>query len=170
MVKQFMKETVQSLVIALILALLIRMFIFQPFYIPSRSMVPNLEPGDRILVTKFNYYFSEPERGEVIVFKYPVDPDKDFVKRIVGLGGESLSIKGNNVYINGKLLNEPYLKQGIPMQDFGPVTIPNGTLFVMGDNRPDSRDSRYWGTLDKNLIIGKTIFRFWPLGRIGRVQ
>lgn len=170
MVKQFIKETFQSVVIALILALIIRTFIFQPFYIPSRSMVPTLVPGDRILVTKFNYWFSQPKRGDVIVFKYPVNPDKDFVKRIIALGGETLSIRNNNVYINGEKLEEPYLKKGIVTRDFGPVTVPEDSVFVMGDNRPDSRDSRYWGALDKDLIIGKAVVRFWPLSRIGLIH
>jgi len=170
LVKKFIAETVQSLAIALVLAFVIRLLIFQPFYIPSRSMVPALKPGDRIIVSKFDYWFKQPHRGEVIVFKYPVNPDTDFVKRIIGLGGDTLAIRDNNLYIDGKKLEEPYLSQNLVMQDFGPVTVPKGTLFMMGDNRNDSKDSRFWGPLDKDLIIGRAIIRFWPLNRMGLIK
>ncbi len=170
LVRKFITETLQSLAIALVLAFIIRLLIFQPFYVPSKSMVPTLRPGDRFIVSKFNYWFAQPQRGDVIVFKYPVNPDKDFVKRVIGLSGETLSIRNNHVYINGKKLDEPYLRKNLVMEDFGPVPVPEGTLFMMGDNRNDSRDSRFWGPLDKDLIIGKAIVRFWPLNRSGFIK
>jgi signal peptidase I len=160
----------ESLLVAVILALVIRFFVFQPFYIPSGSMEPTLLTGDRIIVSKFSYYFSEPERGDVVVFKYPRDPKRVFVKRVVALGGETVAIKDGQLYIDGVLVPEEYIPARVSYPDFGPVRVPEGKLFMLGDNRANSDDSRVWGFLDEDLLIGKAVAVYWPVSRIGSVD
>lgn len=159
-------EIFESVAIAVLLAVVIRMFIFQPFYIPSESMVPSLQVGDRIIVSKFNYHFSEPKRGDIMVFKYPLDPSRDFVKRTIGTGGESLAIRNSQLYINGRPVQEDYLPEGLSFADFGPVEVPQDSYFMMGDNRNNSDDSRVWEALPEENIIGKAVLIYWPLDRI----
>lgn len=163
-------EIVESVIIALVLALLIRSFIFTPFYIPSRSMEPTLRPNDRIIVSRMAYLFGHPSRGDVVVFKYPLDPDTDYIKRIVAVGEETLQIKDNTLYINGEPVEEPYLPKGVVLADYGPVKVPSGSVFVMGDNRNSSKDSRYWGALPVENIIGKAVLVFWPPKRIQLIR
>ncbi|MBE0467755.1 MAG: signal peptidase I [Candidatus Desulforudis sp.] len=163
-------DVFESLIIAVILALVIRFFIFQPFYIPSGSMEPTLLTGDRIIVSKFTYYFSEPERGDVVVFKYPRDPKRAFVKRVAALGGETVTIKDDRLYIEGVEVPEEYVPAGTSCPDFGPVKVPEGKLFMLGDNRANSDDSRVWGPLDEDLLIGKATAIYWPVTRIGGVN
>lgn len=161
-------ELVESVVIAIVLALVIRFFLFEPFYIPSGSMEPTLQVEDKIIVNKLVYRLKEPKRGDIIVFEHPMlDPNIDYIKRVVGLPGETLEIKESTVYINGKPLEEEYLPADLKFMDFGPVTIPENSYFMMGDNRNNSQDSRVWGTLPEDYIVGKAFFIFWPAGRIG---
>jgi signal peptidase I len=160
-------EVFESLIIAVILALIIRLFIFQFFVIPSESMKPTLLVNDRIVVAKFSYYFSEPQRGEMIVFKYPRDPKRAFVKRLVALEGETVALQDSVLYINGEPVPEPYLPEGLDFADFGPVQVPEGHLFMLGDNRNNSDDSRVWGFLQDDLLIGKLVAIYWPIDRIG---
>ncbi|MFZ7104527.1 MAG: signal peptidase I [Peptococcaceae bacterium] len=164
------REVLESVVIAVVLALLIRTFLFQFFWIPSRSMEETLLINDRIVVTRFSYWFNEPERRDVVVFKYPLDPTKDYVKRLIGLPGEKLAIINSKLYINDTLVEEPYLPEGLDFGDFGPVIIPAGKYFMMGDNRNNSSDSRVWGFVDQDLLIGKAQFIYWPLDRMRRVK
>lgn len=159
-------DMIESVAIALILAFLIRTFVIQPFYIPSSSMYPTLQTNDKIMVNKFIYYLTKPKRGDIMVFHYPLDKNKDYIKRVIGLENETVEVKDSQVYINGKVLQEPYLPEGLDYGEFGPFKVPPGQYFMMGDNRPDSQDSRYWGALDKNLIIGKAMLIFWPFNRI----
>jgi signal peptidase I len=162
--KSSTRELVESIIIALVLALIIRTFVVQAFKIPSGSMLNTLLIGDQILVNKFIYKFKEPQRGDIIVFKYPRDERKDFVKRLIGLSGEKIEIVNNQVYINGRPLKEPYaIFQGIPgaKENYGPRIIPKGYLFVMGDNRYNSADSREWGFLDRNKLKGKAFMIYW---------
>lgn len=166
----YLGEILESVAIAVILAVIIRFFLFQPFYIPSGSMEPTLKPGDRIIVNKITYRFSQPRRGDIMVFKYPRDPSRDFIKRIVGLPGETLEIKDSVVYINNKKIPQPYLPPGLQFGSFGPVNIPEGSYFMMGDNRNNSEDSRVWGTLPRENIVGKAMFIYWPLTRIGATK
>lgn len=164
--KPWWKELVETLIWALVLALVLRTFVVQAFWIPSGSMIPTLMPGDRVLVAKFWYHFTEPKRGQVVVFKYPMDPTRDFVKRLIALPGETIEIKNGVVYINDSPLEEPYVKN----RDFlsmEKVTVPRGQYFMMGDNRPNSQDSRLWGFVPKNYLRGPAFFRYWPLSRIG---
>ena len=173
--KRAVGEWVIVVVVALVIAFLVRTFLFQTFYIPSASMEPTLQIGDRIIVSKITYDFRSPERGDIVVFHAPAaehnacgDPGvTDLVKRIIGLPGETIGSRGNNVTINGKVIAEPWF----PATPLGPpITtqkIPAGQYFVMGDNRTDSCDSRTWGTVPRSNIIGHVVFRIWPISRIG---
>jgi signal peptidase I len=164
------RDLFESLLVAVVLALVIRFFIFQPFYIPSGSMEPTLLTGDRIIVSKFTYHFREPERGDVIVFRYPRDPDRAFVKRLVALGGETVAIRDDRLYIDGVQVVEGYLPENGSYSDFGPAKVPVGSFFMLGDNRANSDDSRVWGFLDEELLIGKAVAVYWPVGRIGGID
>lgn len=165
------KEILQSLVIAAVLALIIRSFLFTPFYIPSPSMEPTLYPGDRIIVNRLAYRLGDPQRGDIVVFRYPLDPRRDLIKRVVAVGGDTVEVRNNILYINGRPQNETnYLPPGVAYSDFGPVKVPAGSYFMMGDNRNNSADSRVWGTLDRKFIIGKAVVIYWPLDRIGFIR
>ncbi len=159
-------EVFESVAIAVLLAVVIRLFVLEPFYIPSGSMVPTLKERDRIIVSKLNYYFQEPKRGDIVVFKYPKDPKRNFVKRLIAVGGETVAIKNSRLYINGQPVSEDYLPKGLRFADYGPVVVPSGNYFMMGDNRNNSDDSRVWGYLPENLIVGRALVIYWPLERI----
>ena len=165
-------EMAESALMAIALVyLLIRPFIVQAFFIPSGSMRPTLLEQDHILVNKFIYRFTEPKRGDIIVFKAPPQADPrqvDYIKRLIGVPGDVIEVKDGVVYRNGKPLDEPYLLEpGEIGYEFGPVKVEKGTFLVMGDNRNDSNDSTKWGLLDRNRVMGKAMVTFWPLGRIG---
>ncbi len=158
------REYAESIIIAVVAAFLIRGFVVQAFKIPSGSMIPTLKIGDHILVNKFIFWFEKPQRGDIIVFKYPRDESKDFIKRVVGLPGEWVEMKGTTVYVNGKPLDEPYARYNPNIRnrvDFGPVFVSPGRLFMMGDNRDNSMDSRYWGLLDIRKIKGKAFLIYF---------
>jgi len=195
--KKIIWEYAKAIITALILAMLIRTFIIQAFKIPSGSMVPTLLIGDHILVNKFLYgtkipfsgkrmlMFKKPERGDIIVFKYPENPSKDFIKRVVAVEGDVIESKNKILHVNGNMVNEPYAQHtdssmrpmGIePRDNFGPVIVPKDKYFVMGDNRDQSYDSRYWGYVDMKDIKGKALILYWSwdseknwvrFGRIG---
>jgi signal peptidase I len=169
------RENLGLIAIALVLAFLIRTFIAEPRYIPSDSMVPTLHTGDRLVVEKISYYFHPPHLGDIIVFQPPeklqqkgYPKDQAFIKRVIGEPGQTVGITGGKVYINGNPLQEDYIAEP-PNQPFIQVQVPENEFFVMGDNRNDSNDSRYWGFLPKKNIIGRAVFRFWPFDRIGLV-
>jgi signal peptidase I len=161
--KSLVREYAEAIIIAVLLALLIRTFVVQAFTIPSGSMIPTLLVGDYILVNKFIYRFKDPVRGDVIVFKYPWDEKRDFIKRVVGLGGEEIVIKGRTVFLNGKPLDDPhaFFVDSATTQEYGPVVVPPGSYFVMGDNRDNSQDSRYWGFVRRGKIKGKAFLTYW---------
>lgn len=168
-----LRENFSLIVIALLLAFLIRTFVAEPRYIPSDSMVPTLLTGDRLVVEKISYYFHVPRFGEIIVFQPPEELKKRgyrknqaFIKRVIGEPGNVISINAGQVYLDGKSLQEDYIAEP-PNQPFPPVKVPPDNLFVMGDNRNDSNDSRYWGFVPQKNVVGRAIFRFWPLSRIG---
>jgi signal peptidase I len=162
--------------IALVVAVLLRLFVVQTFYIPSTSMAPTLQVGDRILVNKLAYRFHGVGRGDIIVFRAPAKVartcetnDTDLVKRVIGLPGETISDKNGTVYIDGRALQQPWLPKHDPDTDtpsFAPVKIAANNYFVMGDNRTVSCDSRYWGTVTRAEIIGKVEMRIWPFDHI----
>ena len=168
--KSTLQELFESVAIAIILAVLIRLFIFQPFYIPSGSMEPNLQIGDRIIVSKLTYRLSEPQRGDVIVFKFPLDPSRDFVKRAVALGGENVTIRDSALYIDGQPVPEEYLPPDLRFGDFGPREIPQDHYLMLGDNRNSSDDSRMWGALPEDYIVGKAVVIYWPINRISLLK
>lgn len=172
-------EYIEALAVALILALVIRTFVVQAFKIPSGSMLETLQIGDHLLVNKFIYGVKmpftgkviydvdDPEHGDIIVFEFPEDPSKDFIKRIIGLPGDVIEIKDKAVYRNGVKLDEPYVRHAdpdntIPRRDnFGPITVPDNKYFCMGDNREESYDSRFWGFVDREKIKGKAWVIYW---------
>ncbi len=182
------REWVESLVIAFILAMIIRTFIMQAFKIPTGSMRMTLIEGDRILVNKLKYGpmiplidwrlpgYGKLKRGDIIVFKYPEDPKRDFIKRLIAFPGETISIVSGNVYINGKeikdekILNTYYYNRG----DYGmydqSVKIPDDHFFVLGDNSASSMDSRFWGFVPKDFLIGKAEIIYWPLNRVRSIK
>jgi signal peptidase I len=155
---------------ALAIALIIKTFLFQAFYIPSESMVPTLKTNDRVLVNKLSYKLHKVHRGDIVVFTKPKSETsdiKDLVKRVVGLPNETVEGRGGHIYIDGKLLKEPYLPKGTDPGTFSAQTIPSNSIWVMGDNRAFSRDSRYFGPILKSSIVGRVFVRIWPVTRIG---
>ncbi len=169
---RFLIETLVIIVIAALVAVGLRTFVVQTFYVPSASMEPTIMIGDRILVDKLSYHFHAVHRGDIVVFSTPPGencggpPVPDLVKRVIGLPGDHLSSRGNTVYVNGHPLAEPWLPRGQPLgRPITPITVPKGDYYVMGDNRPYSCDSRYWGPVPGSLIVGKVVAIFWPLSR-----
>ena len=167
------RENLESLVWAAAIALVIRTFIVAPFKIPSGSMHPTLLEGDRILVNKFIYRFHPPQRGDIIVFRFPLDPKRPFIKRLIGFGGDHVEIRDGRVLINGLPLDghdrfhtSRYVNQGDYGGEHQVVAVPDGELYVLGDNSPSSHDSRFWGFVPKKLLIGRAICIFWPPNRI----
>ena len=161
---------VSTIVFAVCLALLIRTFVVQAFKIPSGAMKQSILVGDHILVNKLTYDKSNPMRGDIVIFPFPEDPSKDFIKRIVAMGGETIVIVDKKVMINGNLLQEPYVihsdpriipKDLQPRDNFGPTNVPEDSLFVMGDNRDHSYDSRFWGLVERTAVKGKAINIYW---------
>ena len=165
------REYLEAILVALIMALILRTFVVQAYRIPSNSMENSLMVGDFILVNKFTYHFREPAADDILVFKYPLNPSKDFVKRCVAVEGQMVEIQNKKVFVNGEPRYEPptvshtdpsFVPADLGNRDnFGPVIVPPGTVFVLGDNRDDSRDSRVWGFLDKDLIRGKASYVYW---------
>jgi signal peptidase I len=156
---------------ALLVALLIKTFLLQAFYIPSRSMEPTLRIGDRVLVNKLSYKMHDINRGDIVVFERPPDepPDaiKDLIKRVIALPGETISSQNGKVFIDGRPLDEPYLEAGTMTENLPPTLVPEGHVFVMGDNRSDSRDSRYFGPIEEELVVGRAFVRIWPITHLG---
>lgn len=153
---------------AFVLALLIQQFVVKPFGIPSESMEPTLLKGDRVLVSRLAYRFGEPQRGDVVVFHPPLGAE-DYIKRIVAVGGDHVAVKNGKLYLNGEPQQEPYIKDGDILGEFDDIVVPKGSFFVMGDNRNNSGDSRVFGTITRQAIVGKAFARYWPPTRIGRL-
>ncbi|NTW78137.1 MAG: signal peptidase I [Syntrophaceae bacterium] len=180
--KSKLREYAEAIVIAILIALFIRTFIVQAFKIPSGSMKPTFEIGDHILVSKFIYGIKipflrntlipigDPQRGDIVVFIYPEDRSKDFIKRVIGVSGDTIEIRNKKIYLNGLPMNDTY---GIytddfiipgsiqPRDNFGPVTVRPGSIFVMGDNRDQSYDSRFWGFVNLKDVMGKAFIIYW---------
>ena len=167
------RENLESLIWAAALALAIRTFIIAPFKIPSGSMRMTLLEGDRILVSKFIYHFREPRRGDIIVFRFPLDPKRPFIKRLVGLGGDRVEIRDGAAFVNGEPLSgyggfqtRSYVNEGQWGSAGEVVDVPPGEFFVLGDNSGSSHDSRFWGFVPRRLLIGQAICIFWPPNRM----
>ena len=180
--KSTVREYTEAIVIALILAFFIRTFVIQAFKIPSGSMLPTLLIGDHLLVNKFVYGIkvpfagtvlipvNKPERNDVIVFRYPQDPKLDYIKRVIAIGGDTIEGRDKKLFLNGKPLDDKYGvhmdetivdRAASPRDNFGPITVPEGKVFVMGDNRDNSFDSRFWGFVDHRAILGKALIIYW---------
>lgn len=161
------KDWVISILIAVVLAFFIRYFIVELYMVEGPSMRPTLVNGERLVVNKFIYRFKEPEKGEILIFKFPKDPSRDFIKRVIAVAGDTIEIKDGRVYVNGQLLNEPYILERT-RSSYPLSTVPQGTIFVMGDNRNNSEDSRFAdvGFVPLNMIKGKAMMIFWPLDHI----
>lgn len=180
--KSVFREYFEAICIAVLLALFIRTFVVQAFKIPSGSMLPTLLIGDHLLVNKFIYGvkmpftgnilipFNKPARGDVVVFRFPKDRSVDYIKRVVGTPGDTVEIKQKKVYINGEPVDDPHAHlstpsmlgaQASPRDNFGPVLVPEGRIFVMGDNRDNSYDSRFWGFVEQKDILGKAFILYW---------
>lgn len=161
------RENVEAFAIAVVTILFILIFIAQSFLVKGSSMDPTLQDGERLIVNKFTYKFRTPRTGEIIVFKYPGDPSKKFIKRVIGEPGDSVSIQDSKVYVNGRALDEPYILEKMD-SDYEYVTVPEGTIFVLGDNRNGSRDSRYSdvGFVPLENVVGRANFIFWPLTKV----
>jgi len=169
--RHWLFDWTETIVVAFVLALVIRAFFIQVFWIPSSSMEPTLDIQDRIIVNKVAYHFREPRRQEVIVFREVAPkgaPKRDLIKRVMGLSGEVLQVKGGVIYIDGKKVAESHPMNN-DFSDFGPVAIPEDHYFVMGDNRPASADSRFWGFLPKENLIGPAFLRIWPIRKFGLI-
>jgi len=167
------RENLESLIWAAAIALAIRTFIVAPFKIPSGSMHPTLIEGDRILVNKFIYRFREPQRGDIIVFRFPSDLKRPFIKRLIGLGGDQLEIRNGQVVVNGTPLDgagrfhtSTYINQGLFGGQDQVISVPPDHFYVLGDNSASSHDSRFWGFVPKKLLIGRALSIFWPPRRI----
>ncbi|MBD1834159.1 signal peptidase I [Cyanobacteria bacterium FACHB-472] len=171
---QQVAENLQILLIALCLALLIRTFVAEPRYIPSDSMLPTLQVGDRLVVEKISYRFHAPNQGDIVVFDPPQKlqiqgyaKDQAFIKRVIGTPGHVVKVKNGKVYLDNSPLQEDYIAEP-PEYNWGPALVPEDHLLVMGDNRNNSNDSHVWGFLPQKNVIGRAFFRFWPASRISR--
>ena len=188
----FLLELPLLVLVALVVAIVIKTFLVQAFWIPSGSMIPTLELQDRVLVNKLEYRVQDPVQGDIVVFDSPYQAERDeslaeligrtvfeslgvrtavvpddFIKRVIATAGETVEIKDNTVYVDGEPVDEPYLPTGVAMGDFGPVTVDPGQLFVMGDNRNHSSDSRVFGTVDEETLVGRAFILMWPFDRWG---
>jgi signal peptidase I len=146
----------------------VRPFVVEAFWIPSASMVPTLKYGDRVLVNKFIYRFTDPQRGDIIVFKSVEGDGQDLIKRVVGVPGDEIAVRGGKLFVNGEPQKEPYVNKKYPDRSFyAPTTVPKDHVFAMGDNRANSQDSRIFGPVPEKNIEGEAFLRFWPPDRIG---
>ncbi|HHY69871.1 MAG: signal peptidase I [Bacillota bacterium] len=164
-----LKDIVQVTVTALIIAIVIRGLLIEVFVVQGPSMEPTLVDGNRLLVSKIAYKIGKPSRGDVVVLRYPLDPSKDYIKRIVAVGGDTVELRLGRLYVNGQLQEEPYI-QFPGVYNMAPVTVPIGSVFVMGDHRTNSEDSRYFGCVKEEFLKGKAVCIIWPLKDIGRVK
>ena len=162
------KGWLKDILLAVVIAFLMVVFLYQPVKVEGTSMQPELLDQERIFVNKFVYHFEEIHRGDIVVFWYPKDPSKSFIKRVVGVPGDLVAIRDGHVYINGELLQERYVPRGY--QDFDsypPTRVRDGHYYVLGDHRNASNDSRSWGLVPRRFIYGKAVFRYWPVEKVG---
>lgn len=172
---QGQQENLRLLVIALIIAVVVRIWIAEPRFIPSNSMNPTLHIGDRLIVEKVSYYLHPPQYGDIVVFSPPPQlqqigyrPQQAFIKRVIATPGQTIAVHQGQVVVNHQPLEEPYILEP-PNYEMPLITVPDGYLFVMGDNRNDSNDSHVWGFLPQQNVIGHATLRFWPFERLGEI-
>jgi signal peptidase I len=181
--------------VALAVAVIIKTFLVQPFYVPSESMLPTIVVNDRVMISKLNYRFADPQRGDIVVFISPFNDDianesllksvgrhileavgirtasaDDLIKRVVAVGGDTVEVKGGYLYINGAQVDEPFVMSPGTMPDFAAVVVPPDNVFVMGDNRAVSYDSRKFGPIPQTDLLGEAVVRIWPLSRLGSID
>lgn len=167
-VRRVLLEVIETIVLALVLFVAIN-FLTARIRVDGSSMEPSFHDGDYVIVNRLAYRFGEIQRGDVIVFPYPLDEEDDYIKRVIGLPGDRVGVYGGVVYVNGEPINEPYIFEQ-PRADEAEMIVPEGYVFVMGDNRNASSDSRAWGPLNIEKIIGKAVFRYWPFTMMGVVD
>jgi signal peptidase I len=161
----------RDLILSVLLAFIVIVFLYQPVQVEGTSMLPHLENHERIFINKFVYRFRPIARGEVVVFRYPLDPSKSYIKRVIGLPGDEVTVRDGRVLVNGKALSEPYVSPSyLDNQSYAPVHVEPDHYFVLGDHRSSSNDSRVWGTVDRQYIYGKAVFVYWPLSQMGWVK
>jgi signal peptidase I len=159
---------VRDLVVSLVIAGIVIVFLYQPVKVEGTSMMPRLVDQERIFINKFVYQIESIERGDVIVFRYPYDEAKSYIKRVIALPGETVSVVDGEVFINGEKLDEPYLVDEYrDQQNHAPTAVPQGEYYVLGDRRNSSNDSRVWGPVPRSSIYGKAVFVYWPMDRLG---
>lgn len=163
------RDAVSVVVTALVIAIFVRTFVVETYVVQGPSMEPTLRDGERLLVNKLVYRFSKPQRGDVIVFRYPLDPSRDYIKRVIAVEGDVVEIRTGRVYRNGQLLEEPYVRH-IGLSSMSRLVVPPGTVFVMGDNRLNSEDSRTFGPVQVSLVKGKASVVIWPFKLAGVVK
>lgn len=161
----------RDLVLSVLLAFIVIVFLYQPVQVEGTSMMPRLANHERIFINKFVYRFEPIQRGDIVVFWYPLDPSKSYIKRVVGLPGEWVSIQDGHVLVSGKPLQEPYVPPGyLDHQSYPPTYVEPDHYYVLGDHRGSSNDSRVWGTVDRRYIYGKAVFVYWPFSQMGSLQ
>ncbi|MDA8443210.1 MAG: signal peptidase I [Peptococcaceae bacterium] len=163
--RRFLRKLMWVIGAAALLLIIVRVTAIKPYEIQFNSMEPTLLPGDRVLVNKLAYRFWAPNRGDVMVFQYPKDPERILIKRVIGLEGEKVEIKNNQLLVNDQPIREPYLKER-NITPFPVQYIPQGQILVLGDNRNKSKDSRDWGLLPKQYLLGKAFYVYWPYSRL----
>ena len=160
----------RDVLVAAVAAVLIVVFVVQPVKVEGTSMAPRLADQERIFVSKLSYRFSNIERGDIVVFWYPRNPAKSFIKRVIGIPGETVEIKGGVVFVDGRRLEEPYLRPEYLDHDYHTSQVPEDQYFVLGDRRNSSNDSRNWGCVPRRNIFGKAVFRYWPVSKAGMIE
>jgi signal peptidase I len=161
----------RDLVISLAISGFIIIFVYQPVKVEGTSMMPSLEDQERIFVNKFVYRLEPIERGDVVVFRYPRDPSKSFIKRVIGLAGDHIRIETGRVWVNGQRLGEAYVPRAYEdLRSYSETVVPPGSYFVLGDHRSLSNDSRDFGPVNESFIYGKAVFGYWPVDKVGRVR
>ncbi len=166
-----LRSWVRDLIIATAIAGFIILFLYQPVKVEGNSMQPNLEDQERIFINKFVYRLEAIAHGDVVVFRYPRDPSKSYIKRVVGVPGDRVRVAAGRVYLNGQPLREDYISgDGLDLRSYPEVVVPAGSYYVMGDHRPMSNDSREFGPVAERFIYGKAVFVYWPVERVGTLQ
>ena len=167
----FAWEALKIIVIALVIVIPIRYFLFQPFIVKGQSMEPNFETGDYLIIDELSFRFRDPQRGEVVVFRYPYNPSQRFIKRIIGLPGEKIEIKAGSIMINNQILDESgYLPFDLQTPRALQISLNENEYFVLGDNRISSSDSRQWGPLPRENIVGRVLIRAWPFTALAKIE
>jgi signal peptidase I len=162
---------VRDLFISLIVSAFIIVFLYQPVKVEGTSMLPGLEDQERIFINKFVYHFGPVERGDIVVFHYPRDPNKSYIKRVIGVAGDRVRIDDGRVFVNGRMLTEPYVPEEYSdLRSYSEIKVPSQSYFLLGDHRTSSQDSRDFGPVDQRYIYGKAVFVYWPMDRLGKLR